>query len=331
MRKFKHLPSNKVACFRTDNNGDLTSDGWLEEDKSDVPLFLVKHSNRDWKEITQDWEITSFKSIQDCHVFLTNGRYRVDEGMLGYSLTELLSLPTVWLIHSVKRLLDGVEFKIGDRTQLGIIKTFYISSDIIEVQVGKSDEDEPLLDLQKIEKIFTTEDGIDLYGGETVWYGCLSYDKKPKVWKVNLFNIYNVQGIKRRSNDIETFKNIEKKTPHSISWKTETDFLVFSTEKAARDFIFPKKPLFTTKDGVDMYDGDNFYFVRDDWQIYPYTVSSLLTIKKEYKYFSTQELAREYALLNQPTLSIAEVIDIMACGQTDINAFKGYVKKKLSL
>lgn len=83
-----------------------------------------------------------------------------------------------------------------------------------------------------------------------------------------------------------------------------------------------KKPLFTTEDGVDIYEGDKYFYPT-----HLYTVSSeTLPIKSKVtntswdnlmRYsqnnnpkFSTKEAAEEYILMNKPCLSIEEVMSV---------------------
>jgi hypothetical protein len=85
-----------------------------------------------------------------------------------------------------------------------------------------------------------------------------------------------------------------------------------------------KKPLFTTEDGVDIFEGDVFYYPTGDFStVYKETtpVKSKIS-EKSYenllKYclvvsnhkFSTKEKAEEYMLMNKPCLSIEEVMNI---------------------
>ena len=65
-----------------------------------------------------------------------------------------------------------------------------------------------------------------------------------------------------------------------------------------------KPVLFTTEDGVDIYEGDRYYTVRNrDFSI-AYDGNGF---KAQGKHFSTQEAAQEYILMNKPCLSINDV------------------------
>lgn len=67
-----------------------------------------------------------------------------------------------------------------------------------------------------------------------------------------------------------------------------------------------KQPLFTTVDGKPVYEGDQIWYVSDD-----YYLGSLSQAKPEHskgpKKFSSKDAAKEYLLMNKPTLSIQDV------------------------
>jgi hypothetical protein len=83
-----------------------------------------------------------------------------------------------------------------------------------------------------------------------------------------------------------------------------------------------KQPLFKTEDGLDIYEGDDFWFVKHS--VSP-SIDSMWCAKKvknydpfcsyfkyepQYeKYFSTKEAAEEYVLMNKPCLSLKDVFD----------------------
>lgn len=71
-----------------------------------------------------------------------------------------------------------------------------------------------------------------------------------------------------------------------------------------------KQPLFTTEDGVDIFEGYTFYIIDDEnWQ--PCIYQNYISIN-EYKNalkFSTKEKAEEYILMNKPCLSLNDIIE----------------------
>lgn len=73
-----------------------------------------------------------------------------------------------------------------------------------------------------------------------------------------------------------------------------------------------KKPLFTTEDGVDIFEGDDCYIIHN-WIPLKTKVFSddYGNTKTVYKFvFSTKEAAEEYILMNKPCLSIKDIQSI---------------------
>ena len=77
-----------------------------------------------------------------------------------------------------------------------------------------------------------------------------------------------------------------------------------------------KQPLFTTEDGVDIFEGDEYFYInsnfRDPWNIINTKADCPEMINVEdlnYKRFSTKEKAEEYILMNKPLLSLSDVWD----------------------
>jgi hypothetical protein len=102
-----------------------------------------------------------------------------------------------------------------------------------------------------------------------------------------------------------------------------------------------KKPLFTTEDGVQIFEGDTIFSVEHTYyKIYDKIAgkykSSNANHPVEYwynddKYFSTKEKAEEYILLNKPCLSINDVLALSGCAYTTFeqDSFATTVKKYL--
>lgn len=98
-----------------------------------------------------------------------------------------------------------------------------------------------------------------------------------------------------------------------------------------------KQTLFTTEDGVDIYEGDDFYFVKIKnsnsldfiWEIS--TPNSSFVYEPEFeKYFSTKKAAEEYIIMNKPCLSINDIINSTSFKfRTIVDELKTKVKIKL--
>jgi hypothetical protein len=98
-----------------------------------------------------------------------------------------------------------------------------------------------------------------------------------------------------------------------------------------------KRPLFTTEDGVDIFEGDTVYYIETEEEpelcfiVNKYTVlkhSGRFTSDNSLHSFSTKEKAEEYILMNKPCLSYKEASDIML--HRDISAhYKKIIREKL--
>ena len=100
-----------------------------------------------------------------------------------------------------------------------------------------------------------------------------------------------------------------------------------------------KQPLFTTEDGVDIFEGDKFYYVK--FVQYNNTLGKPFEIVKgnhptfkyepQYeKYFSTKVKAEEYILLNKPCLSYNEILNATKIrNKNTFETLKDLVKSKI--
>lgn len=102
-----------------------------------------------------------------------------------------------------------------------------------------------------------------------------------------------------------------------------------------------KQPLFTTEDGVDIFEGDDYYSIHTTQFNFPngYGKPTIkgTAIKGYWITFSTKEAAEEYVLMNKPCLSIQDLINhtkeepnIRRISPRGLKAFKNLVKQKLN-
>lgn len=79
--------------------------------------------------------------------------------------------------------------------------------------------------------------------------------------------------------------------------------------------------LFTTEDGVDIFEGDLFWNINNQFQLSELQITNnkyeLVFLKPENKckQFSTKEAAEEYILMNKPCLSYNDISDLVKDGQ----------------
>lgn len=75
-----------------------------------------------------------------------------------------------------------------------------------------------------------------------------------------------------------------------------------------------KTPLFLTEDGIEIFEGDYYCHTTLDFQILGSKAGNLsgnLLGKKGYYYFSTEDKAQEWIILNKPMLSIKDIQPII--------------------
>lgn len=178
---------------------------------------------------------------------------------------------------------------------------------------------------------FTTPAGYMLWVGKTIqgWYTGVkqvgSNDYRDEDWLLK--HGFKISTIKRLS-DGEVFtigdtvihiNDVPNKNGVIENFYSLPNVIWFKTDKYNVPLRYiqskVKQPIFTTEDGVDMYEGDKFYpvcveegmgfatwvFIPQRWGTLPYHYA------EAFKYFSTKEAAKEYIFLNKPCLSLKDV------------------------
>lgn len=154
------------------------------------------------------------------------------------------------------------------------------------------------------------------------------YISNTSWWKIN-----SVKRVK----DNQVFK-VGDKIGHTIV-KSEAskitsinlikDKIYFSTEDCdskkgtALSCAIKSKPLFTTQDGVDIYEGDRYYWVNRKRK-YLDVLSCEASSKYFYNdinflHFSTKEAAKKWIYYNKPMLSLNEILDTLSSGSLNKN------------
>ena len=95
-----------------------------------------------------------------------------------------------------------------------------------------------------------------------------------------------------------------------------------------------KQPLFKTEDGLDIFEGDDIYWINSNTlKLYEAKVSKNMTNASIFKNFLTKEKAEEYIVMNKPCLSIVDLQKIFGESSFDntmkIINLKELVKSKL--
>lgn len=209
MKTYKHLPTGQIfkQGEHAYNNRLFSIEGEV------VPLFIAE-TGKDWEEIEhKQWEITAFTiegtvcRVIDGLVTLPNYCQYTLEKCLGYRDTKPFP------IYSVKRLSDGEEFKIGDHCEMNsnapaitkiTIDGSYCWLHYLSKEPNYREYTWNIINAIKIEKAFTTEDGVDMYKGDKFYYLHPSYGYVMSTAEVNGNIDYNTN-----SNYAKKFSTVE--------------------------------------------------------------------------------------------------------------------------
>lgn len=104
-------------------------------------------------------------------------------------------------------------------------------------------------------------------------------------------------------NTVKEFINFCRRS-HSIS---DIDYLGMDIEKFKKSK--EPKPLFTTSDGVQIFEGMEYWYLLKD-NLVPYKCTYAGKGFEPPITFSTKEKAEEWLLLNQPCLSVNDILNI---------------------
>lgn len=173
-----------------------------------------------------------------------------------------------------------------------------------------------------------------------MWYrsgGCTVPYTTEEILENSLYSIYSV----RRESDDEVFTvgdNIGQGI--ILNFKIQNNRLLISTSKVKNywfGFIFDniqknkKQPLFTTEDGVDIYEGDTYYIINPklNYLLTNHIAENGDNFYKTFIKFSTKEKAEEYILENKPCLSLNDIFNTVTWLDNSKKLLKELVKQKL--
>lgn len=187
--------------------------------------FKASHSQPEGVVKEKDWEILSVKNQNTEEI--TSDSEDIDAFLKGFN--------TGWHIHSVRRLSDGEVFSIGDEIEIvhGIRKiekitiergflTIYHNSGMLdnhpEYGIFKDIKKAP----EVKEPLFTTEDGVDMFGGDRFWL---------------------------TNEDFKIFESSTRTDESPDCYKTETP--KFSTKQAAETHVLMNRPCLSIQNVLD--------------------------------------------------------------------------------
>ena len=190
---------------------------WSDSNAFINPVLNPENYPEFWEPVVEkDYEILSYISKSNTICTLqTNGKY------LHSKNNHIVNFEN-YRIHSVKRLSDGKEeiFTIGDKTNNGTISKFEIDPNGVRVFFEEKPKNYHVsLNTIKHAKtaLFRTEDGVDIYKGDTIWHTDIS-------------NFKTFSSIVEYEKPFEPIKGL------------------FSTKEKAEEYILYNKPLLTLRD-----------------------------------------------------------------------------------
>lgn len=176
-----------------------------------------------WKKVDEkDYEIISY--ISKDRIYLTN---------LGFNS----NMNSLYNIHSVKRLLDGIIFSINDdileQNEHSKIESFKVRGEDIVIKINHQVTKGSSVILLKsnfnhLKPLFRTEDGIDIFNNVYFWY------------VTPVFTVYK---------DIVPLKNtISNASYENLLAYSKGHHVKFSTKEKAEEYILLNKPQYSLND-----------------------------------------------------------------------------------
>jgi hypothetical protein len=300
MEKYKHKHTGQIVTKGTDGlfhskEGGYTLQRWIFENSNDWEEIkeVKKVSELNVKE-EPNYLITAFRLISDGEIVKIGS-----DGKYGYwfTLKDMLSSPPCvesgdFEIYSVKN--SKGEFTLGEKVisckDKFTISKFEICGDGIIVHFKEINEYDGLELISKIKQpIYTTTDGVDIWEGYSVTLYLLNKDLVPCIR--NTVNIFN-------------FNKQDKEVADR--------YLTFTSEENRDKYIkeYTRKPIFTSVDGVEIYDENHDVYSVISIERNHFTKSKAYETfckNNSYKHFSTKEARQEYIDKNKPKYSLADI------------------------
>lgn len=288
-----------------------------------------------WEEVKQadlTYEVLSY--IDPGNTIYTKSEYPHEFHRYSDSDHSFLS------IHSIRRLLDDVIFTLGDRITSLLGNEYEIENFIVlpkseDLGINKSNDGfmsySTLKHIKHAKKpIFTSIDGVKIFEGDSYW---IVYD-----------NNYGHIASRLSKEFIDTADKIDALNPSIHRFKSQ------SKAEGFLSFITPKKPLFITDDGVEIFDENTpVYELLHHNKVLkmPIRSTNKAIIERStyigvpsvtsYPIFSTREKATEALMFYAPCLSLNDVMSIyVSAGFKGISAthqtraIEALVKSKLN-
>jgi hypothetical protein len=138
--------------------------------------------------------------------------------------------------------------------------------------------------------LFVTEDGVNITQGATLYWLCVSKDTLNDEFS---FDKYDWKGT--------------RSTSGSYKW--------FSSKEAVMTYLLKVEPLFTSEDGVEIFTGDEIFYIRDTRSYSKINIHNVIacngsassSAQGKNVYFSSMKAAQNHVDKNIPKFSINDI------------------------
>lgn len=183
------------------------------------------------------------------------------------------------------------------------------------------------------------------FGGDGEWYEKTSFgtDGLIEATKEEWLERLKEEAIKRGLIKDVRFKNSFSHHVHELNdyilfdnclTNSQGAMLMESDTGKWATVVEDKRFTLTTHDGVELFEGDTFYFVDYYWGVSKSgALNECFTRIESYKEFSTKEKAEEYVEWNKPKYSLKNIMNVFSKDGATASAFNSVINelKKLNI
>lgn len=180
---------------------------------------------------------------------------------------------------------------------------------------------------------FKNADNNQIYTKYTLFWDCLhsggigrGYDYCLKYYSINSAKNLKTGEVVTIGDEYEEGV-VDSFSPTVFGGNLLVGFKSFYIACNILDLTPLKKPLFTTYDGVDIFERGETYAVGLDFNVS--TKQDYYGSHPDNKYFAKKERAEEYVLMNKPSLSINDIINLENNSRVNKNFQESYMCSNL--
>jgi hypothetical protein len=213
IKKYPGSPKLNTMVKKHENANYISECGYYS-----INPINIENQSEFWEEIIEkDYEILSY-IVKNGKIYKSFELTHINDKLL----TQSEAINFGYLIHSIKRLSDGEIFTIDDNTKYGCIDKFYIKNNHLLATTVLESNGRYLKDLEKLkQKLFTTEDGVDIFKNIDKYYTPIYIVDKA----------LNIRYCKK-----------------DFSVKPSENVKYFSTKEKAEEYILLNKPCLSLND-----------------------------------------------------------------------------------